>query len=160
MMSRNPSTKVRRDKRKGCCSILVIVVFSIVGNVIVTGIAGLFLVHSQNELVHTIPGSGSRSQNNQSLAKRDPQLPTPPPRNSLVDTAGFIHIGKTGGSTISKLLRNGCTSFITGPCRNVTDETVVSKFVVGIRFCEVMLFFVSRLCLTLNWYFDRNIIIT
>jgi hypothetical protein len=111
----------------------VIVVFSIVANVILTGIAGIFLDHSQSELVNTIVGSGSRSQN-QSLAKRDPQLPTLPPRNSSVDTAGFIHIGKTGGSTISKLLRNGCTSFITGPCRNVTDETVVSKFVVGIRF--------------------------
>jgi hypothetical protein len=39
----------------------------------------------------------------------------------------FIHIGKTGGSTLSMLLRNGCHSFIKKPCRQVPNETVTSK---------------------------------
>jgi hypothetical protein len=56
--------------------------------------------------------------------------PTLPPRNSSVDTAGFIHIGKTGGSTITTMLRNGCNSFASGPCRNVTNESAISKLVV------------------------------
>jgi hypothetical protein len=58
------------------------------------------------------------------------QLPTMPPRESSYDTAGFVHIGKTGGSTISSLLRNGCNSFESGPCRFVSNETQVSKLVV------------------------------
>jgi hypothetical protein len=52
-----------------------------------------------------------------------------PPRDSSINTAGFIHIGKTGGSSISTLLRNGCTSFVAGPCRNITHETAISKYV-------------------------------
>ena len=55
---------------------------------------------------------------------------TMPPRESSFDTAGYVHIGKTGGSTISKLLRNGCNSFLSGPCRSVPHETQVSKLVV------------------------------
>mmetsp|Transcript_7838 Transcript_7838/g.18884 ORF Transcript_7838/g.18884 Transcript_7838/m.18884 type:complete len:376 (+) Transcript_7838:82-1209(+) len=55
---------------------------------------------------------------------------TMPPRDSSFHSAGFVHIGKTGGSTISTLLRNGCTSFVEGSCkRNITHETVVSKYV-------------------------------
>eukprot|EP00536_Pseudo-nitzschia_multiseries_P001609 jgi/Psemu1/322148/estExt_fgenesh1_pg.C_210002 len=42
---------------------------------------------------------------------------------------GYIHIGKTAGSTISLLLRNGCHSFVPKPCRLVPNETVVSKLV-------------------------------
>eukprot|EP00980_Cylindrotheca_fusiformis_P004006 scaffold880_cov132-Cylindrotheca_fusiformis.AAC.2 len=57
------------------------------------------------------------------------QEPTMPPRDSSVKSAGFVHIGKTGGSSISTLLRNGCTSFVAGPCRNISHETSVSKYV-------------------------------
>lgn len=39
----------------------------------------------------------------------------------------FVHIGKTGGSTLSVLLRNGCHSYMRHPCRNVTDETTASQ---------------------------------
>jgi hypothetical protein len=31
----------------------------------------------------------------------------------------FIHMGKTGGSAISLLLRNGCHSFLPHPCREI-----------------------------------------
>lgn len=31
----------------------------------------------------------------------------------------FIHIGKSGGSTLSKLLKNGCFSFVPKPCNEV-----------------------------------------
>ena len=41
----------------------------------------------------------------------------------------FIHFGKTGGSTLSLLLRNGCHSFIKKPCREVANETVASKLI-------------------------------
>lgn len=43
----------------------------------------------------------------------------------------FIHIGKTGGSTLSTLLRNGCHSFMAKPCEDKDiskeKETAVSK---------------------------------
>ena len=42
-------------------------------------------------------------------------------------TMGFVHMGKTGGSTISQLLRNGCHSFVPKPCRTVPNETLVSR---------------------------------
>lgn len=51
-------------------------------------------------------------------------------QQTMPPSAGaFVHIGKTGGSTISKLLRNGCHAVYPKPCRNITDETIVSKLV-------------------------------
>jgi hypothetical protein len=45
-------------------------------------------------------------------------------------TAGFVHMGKTAGSTLSMLLRNGCHSFVKPkPCHVVTNETMVSRLV-------------------------------
>ena len=41
----------------------------------------------------------------------------------------FVHTGKTGGSTISVLLRNGCHSFMPHPCRNIKHESITSKLV-------------------------------
>lgn len=41
----------------------------------------------------------------------------------------FIHMGKTGGSAISLLLRHGCHSFMPHPCRQVPDESVASKLI-------------------------------
>jgi Sulfotransferase family len=42
----------------------------------------------------------------------------------------FVHVGKTGGSTLSVLLRNGCHSFMPHPCRsNITHESMASKLV-------------------------------
>lgn len=42
----------------------------------------------------------------------------------------FVHTGKTGGSTLSVLLRNGCHSFMPHPCRhNITNESIASKLV-------------------------------
>jgi len=41
----------------------------------------------------------------------------------------FIHMGKTGGSTLSLLLRNGCHSFMPKPCRTVGLETAASRLV-------------------------------
>jgi len=34
----------------------------------------------------------------------------------------FIHIGKTGGSTISLLLRNGCHGFVRKPCKDLSER--------------------------------------
>jgi hypothetical protein len=69
------------------------------------------------------------TSNNKDDKGRRYEDPTMPPRDSSINTAGFIHIGKTGGSSISTLLRNGCTSFVAGPCRNITHETAISKYV-------------------------------
>jgi Sulfotransferase family len=41
----------------------------------------------------------------------------------------FVHIGKTGGSTISVALRNGCHSYRPHPCRNITKETIASRLI-------------------------------
>jgi Sulfotransferase family len=42
----------------------------------------------------------------------------------------FVHTGKTGGSTLSVLLRNGCHSFVPHPCRtNITHESVASQMI-------------------------------
>jgi Sulfotransferase family len=43
---------------------------------------------------------------------------------------GFVHIGKTAGSTLSAMLRHGCHSFMLHPCRfNITNESMVSQLV-------------------------------
>ena len=52
--------------------------------------------------------------------------------NNTVPSAGaFIHIGKTAGSTLSLLLRNGCHSFVPKPCRVIPspEESMASKLI-------------------------------
>lgn len=49
--------------------------------------------------------------------------------NKYNSSAGFIHLGKTGGSTLSLQLRNGCHSFVEKPCHKVPNETIVSELV-------------------------------
>jgi hypothetical protein len=44
-------------------------------------------------------------------------------------SGAFIHMGKTAGSSVSLLLRNGCHSFMPKPCRSVPLETIVSRLV-------------------------------
>lgn len=46
-------------------------------------------------------------------------------------TAGLIHLGKTGGSSLTAQLRNGCHSFIKKPCKKVSNETIVSELVTN-----------------------------
>lgn len=43
----------------------------------------------------------------------------------------FVHMGKTGGSTLSVLLKNGCHSYVPHPCRNISssDESIASELV-------------------------------
>mmetsp|Transcript_8393 Transcript_8393/g.12626 ORF Transcript_8393/g.12626 Transcript_8393/m.12626 type:complete len:450 (-) Transcript_8393:129-1478(-) len=61
------------------------------------------------------------------LDKDSASPPLPP------ETLGaFIHIGKTGGSTLSRLLRNGCHSWVKKPCTKEADlpkslESAISK---------------------------------
>lgn len=52
-------------------------------------------------------------------------------RDPIADTrhsygGGFVHIGKTAGSTLSFLLRNGCHSFRKHPCRFIANESPAS----------------------------------
>jgi Sulfotransferase family len=53
----------------------------------------------------------------------------PLPTQQSPDGGAFVHIGKTGGSTISVVLRNGCHSYRPHPCRNITKETIASKLI-------------------------------
>lgn len=54
-------------------------------------------------------------------------------------TAGFIHVGKSSGSTLTGVIRNSCHSFMrhrkTGQCRNedpaIPNETVASELVTA-----------------------------
>lgn len=46
-----------------------------------------------------------------------------PPRTP----GAFLHLGKTGGSTLSHVLRNGCHSWVPKPCRIPTNESYVSQ---------------------------------
>jgi len=49
-------------------------------------------------------------------------------------TAGFIHIGKTGGSTLASVIRNSCHSFVRrrGKCRgSVDNESIASELVTA-----------------------------
>jgi hypothetical protein len=50
--------------------------------------------------------------------------------NNNVSPAAFIHLGKTGGSNLARILRNGCHSFRPKPCKDfILNETMVSKLV-------------------------------
>lgn len=44
--------------------------------------------------------------------QQQPHRLTLPPRQSSANKAGFVHIGKTGGSTISSWLKQGCNSLV------------------------------------------------
>lgn len=50
-------------------------------------------------------------------------------RDQTPKGGGFVHMGKTGGSTLSVLLRNGCHSYMKHPCRNVMNESPASMLV-------------------------------
>lgn len=60
------------------------------------------------------------------LAAQAPQIL---PTFQRPDGGAFVHMGKTGGSAISVLLRNGCHSWMAHPCRNVTNETITSELI-------------------------------
>ena len=48
-------------------------------------------------------------------------------RAQTTNGGAFVHIGKTGGSSLSVLLRNGCHSWLQHPCRTVPNETIASQ---------------------------------
>eukprot|EP00527_Entomoneis_sp_CCMP2396_P008400 CAMPEP_0198147710 /NCGR_PEP_ID=MMETSP1443-20131203/37384_1 /TAXON_ID=186043 /ORGANISM="Entomoneis sp., Strain CCMP2396" /LENGTH=411 /DNA_ID=CAMNT_0043812153 /DNA_START=40 /DNA_END=1275 /DNA_ORIENTATION=- len=50
-------------------------------------------------------------------------------REQTVNGGAFVHIGKTGGSSLSVLLRNGCHSWLEHPCRVVQNETIASQMI-------------------------------
>jgi hypothetical protein len=57
--------------------------------------------------------------------EKPPMLPT----FQRPDGGAFVHMGKTGGSALSILLRNGCHSWMAHPCRNITNETIASELI-------------------------------
>lgn len=92
----------------------------------------LSIMGSDNNNNGVFAPATSRSTDSQERRKQQwlqlVQMRRQPSWDSLNDGA-FIHMGKTGGSSISLLLRNGCHSFMPKPCRTVPLETIVSKLV-------------------------------
>lgn len=41
----------------------------------------------------------------------------------------FIHLGKTGGSTLTSFLRNGCIHHMRKPCSVIANETIASRLI-------------------------------
>ena len=106
--------------------VVLLFILCVATNFVFTWIAGTRLESLQND--HS--SAEGNVPTHQGMARQ--WRKTMAPQESSPTTAGFIHVGKTGGSTISKLLRNGCTSFVSGPCRNITHESIVSKNVVSV----------------------------
>jgi hypothetical protein len=77
---------------------------------------------SNVDLFKNIPQKSKSTYTVRSSSARIPTLQSP-------YGGAFVHMGKTGGSTISVVLRNGCHSFLPHPCRNVTNETIASKLI-------------------------------
>ena len=59
----------------------------------------------------------------QILASIDIYKPQMPPNT----TGAILHVGKTGGSSLTSVLRNGCHSWAYKPCHIPPNETVVSR---------------------------------
>lgn len=114
--------KHARSTSKGSSVLVSLLLLCVAVNFLVSWIAGSTLLNSDP--------SPSSSVIHPSKPKPKFKRQTMAPQESSHNTAGFIHVGKTGGSTISKLLRNGCTSFVEGPCRTIENESIVSKMVV------------------------------
>ena len=53
-------------------------------------------------------------------------------RQTLTGGGAFVHLGKTGGSSLSVLLRNGCHSWLPHPCRTaIVNESAASHWIVS-----------------------------
>lgn len=82
-----------------------------------------------------VNGKASSSSNSINAAVSDAPMTsaivrkTPQNHSNYTANAGFIHLGKTGGSTLSVQLVNGCHSYVKKPCHHVENETAVSKLV-------------------------------
>ena len=85
-----------------------------------------------DERGNVVEGSRGRQPRIRRRARPEDLVVTMAPQESSEHTVGMVHVGKTAGSTISQLLRNGCTSFVTEPCRmNITQESEISRQVVS-----------------------------
>ena len=49
----------------------------------------------------------------------------------VFENGGFVHIGKTGGSSLTGVIRNACHSFMPHPCSVVANETLASKLLTS-----------------------------
>ena len=87
----------------------------------------------ENDIMNKVNNGSSKIdfelQVKKALETYDPASSKQSPPNTV---GAFIHMGKTGGSTLSLLLRNGCHSFVTKPCYGETvlpasRENFISK---------------------------------
>ena len=60
---------------------------------------------------------------------RNNNIPKQPRRNQEPVGGAFIHLGKTGGSTLTSFLRNGCIHHLRKPCSVIANETIASRLI-------------------------------
>lgn len=119
-----------KRKRSNCIPRKTLILVAILGGVFLNT-ALSWLAGSQLPPIESFTDASERTAKQPKDGRRKARQ-VMPPRKSSHNTIGFVHIGKTGGSTLSTLLRNGCTSFVKLPCHNITNESTVSKLVVRI----------------------------
>jgi hypothetical protein len=112
----------RSPNRQKKLLVMFVILCCITFNMFLTYLSNLPVIPTNVMSIPPKPGHRRESRRNDLL--------TMPPRESSEHTVGMVHVGKTAGSTISHMLRNGCTSFVQGSCRNVTNESEVSRRVV------------------------------
>lgn len=91
----------------------------------------ILLSDKANQLTKKSP---RRRNNNTPTSKKTTNLATASwedvSLSNNATSAGFIHLGKTGGSNMARILTNGCHSFRPKPCKEtVQNETMISKLV-------------------------------
>jgi len=114
---RHGGGKVRLNRRRCCILLLVFVAFFI---------TLMAVVHSRVVVASTQKNRDGRGQ--QKTEEIDGRVQMIP-RQQNPKGGAFIHMGKTGGSTLSVLLKNGCHSYMPHPCRNVTMSSMASDLV-------------------------------
>lgn len=80
--------------------------------------------------------SSSRRRLDDLLSKYNLTLPQHPKKVKTPDaerSMAFLHIGKTGGSTISMHIRNGCQEWEMKQCKNRIDGWIVNETVASYR---------------------------
>jgi hypothetical protein len=69
------------------------------------------------------------NDNSNNSSNRQQSPPVLAPTLQSPNGGAFVHMGKTGGSAISLLLRNGCHSWMPHPCRVIPEETTASRLI-------------------------------
>jgi hypothetical protein len=129
-MKTKKASQLHHNRRNKKALVMAMILFCIAFNSFLTYTANTPVESLSVPYDGTSPERGLQPPRPKRRPKYSDLVLTMAPQNSSEHTVGMVHVGKTAGSTISQLLRNGCTSFVRGTCRNITNESEVSKRVV------------------------------